>query len=170
MKKLLILFLALVLLISVPACSTQGTGGNDKGSGNSNLEGSLDDILAQIYEKAELEDSFREYIETGLMKTEITAENCASYFGVDLEFESGLASEPVMMPSAYLLALIRVKEGADIEKIKADIKANADPMRWICVGVDPANVFVENVGDVVVLIMSDNAGQALKDAFLSLGK
>jgi hypothetical protein len=166
MKKLLTLILALVMLISVPACTSQ-TGTGDK-SGNGNLEGSLDEILEQIYESAELDPNFREYIETGLMKTEITAENCESYFGTTVEFEEGLASEPIMMPSAYLLTLIRVKEGADIEQIKSDIKENADPMRWICVGVDPSNVFVENVGDVVVLIMSDDAGTALRDAFMAL--
>jgi predicted small secreted protein len=169
MKKLLTLILALALLFTVASCSTAGgdPAGLDKTS-DGNLEGSLDDILGKIYETAELDDNFRSYIEEGLMKTEITPENCENYFGTTIEFESGLASEPTMQPSAYLLNLIRVKEGADIEKIKTDIKENADPMRWICVGVDPSNIYVENVGDVVMLVMSDNAGEALSKAFLAL--
>ncbi len=170
MKKLITLILALALLFTVAACSA-GTGGDPAGSdktGKGNLEGSLDDILEKVYETAELDDDFRTYTVEGLMKTEITAENCENYFGTTIEFDSALASEPMMQPSAYLLNLIRVKEGADIEKIKTEIKENADPMRWICVGVDPSNIYVENVGDVVMLVMSDNAGEALSKAFLAL--
>lgn len=174
MKKLLAMALALIMLFSFAACQSQGADsdktGNDK-TGSKNLEGSLEDILAKIYETAELDDQFKEWIETGLIKTELTAENSQYYFNTEgIEFESGMASEPMMQPSAYLLTLIRVKEGTDIEKIKSDIKDNADPMRWICVGVDPANVYVDNVGDVVMLVMSDDAGKALREAFLALGK
>jgi hypothetical protein len=43
-------------------------------------------------------------------------------------------------------------------------------MRWVCVGVDPANIYVDSVGDVVMLVMSDDAGKALHEAFLALGK
>ncbi|MDD4681507.1 MAG: hypothetical protein PHP79_11645 [Clostridia bacterium] len=174
MKKTIIFILALTLLFTVTACSSTGADGDPTGSdttGNGNLEGNLDDILGKIYETAELDDDFRSFIEDieeGLMKTEITSENCENYFGITFEFESGLASEPTMQPSAYLLNLIRVKEGADIEKIKTDIKDNADPIRWVCVGVDPSNIYVENVGDVVMLVMSDNAGEALSKAFLAL--
>jgi len=169
MKRLLVMTLALIMIFSFSACQSQGAG-SDK-TGSANLEGSLDDILAQIYETAELDAQFKEYIETGLMKTEITAENSQNYFNTDgIEFESGLASEPMIQPSAYLLTLIRVKEGADVEKIKSDIKENADPVRWVCVGVDPANVYVDNVGDVIMLVMSDDAGKALHEAFLALGK
>lgn len=73
-----------------------------------------------------------------------------------------------MTSSAYSLCLLRVKEGADIKAIKKDIKENVDPRKWICVGVDPDNIIVDNIGDVVVLIMSDDAGSALHDAFLQL--
>ena len=169
MKKLITLILALALIFTVTACSSAGTGGDPSGSDKTgNLEGSLDEILEKIYETAELDDDFRTYTVERLMKTEITAENCEDYFGASIELESGLASESTIQPNAYLLNLIRVKEGADIEKIKTDIKDNADPNRWICVGVDPSNVYVESVGDVVMLVMSDNAGEALSKAFLAL--
>ena len=169
MKKLITLILALALIFTVTACSSAGTGGDPSGSDKTgNLEGSLDEILEKIYETAELDDDFRTYTVERLLKNEITAENCENYFGTSIELESGLASESTMQPNAYLLNLIRVKEGADIEKVKADIEENADPIRWICVGVDPSNVYVENVGDVVMLVMSDNAGEALSKAFLAL--
>jgi hypothetical protein len=73
-----------------------------------------------------------------------------------------------MSTSAYSLCLVRVKDGADIEKMKTDIKDNVDPMKWICVGVDPQNVIVDNIGDVIFLLMSNFETQELYDSFLSL--
>ena len=61
-----------------------------------------------------------------------------------------------------------VKEGADIEKIKEDIKANVNPQKWVCVGVDPDKVIVDSIGDVIIIIMSNDEGKALHDAFLAL--
>jgi len=120
MRKILVLSIAFILLFSFAGCQSLGAG-SDK-SGNDNLEGSLEDILAQIFETAQLDDQFRDYVENGLFQTEITVENSSNYFNTEgIEFEAGLASEPMMQPSAFLLTLIRVKEGADVDKIKADI-------------------------------------------------
>lgn len=167
MKKLSLILLTLILVISFTACQSKDADKNP--IENKNLEGDLQSILDKIYETADVDDSFKDYIESGLQTTEITAENADYYLGKEeIEFESAIASEPIMSSSAYSLCLVRVKEGADIEKIKADIKENADPRKWICVGVDPKNVIVDNVGDVVVLIMSDDVGSALHDAFLQL--
>jgi hypothetical protein len=144
----------------------------DNGNGNGdqgNLEGTLEEILEKIYENADVDESFKNFVEEGLYTTEITSENVSYFLGKDgLEFEAAIASEPVMMPSAYSLCLVRVKDGADIEKMKTDIKDNVDPMKWICVGVDPQNVIVDNIGDVIFLLMSNFETQELYDSFLSL--
>ncbi len=167
MKKLHLIVLTLILVISFTACQSKDTDTNP--IENNNLEGNLESILDKIYETADVSDSFKDYIENGLQTTEIKAENAGYFLGKeDIEFEAAIASEPVMSASAYSLCLVRVKEDADIEKIKTDIKENADPRKWICVGVDPANVIVDNIGDVVILIMSDDGGNALHDAFLQL--
>lgn len=165
MKKFLILFLVLAAVFVFVACQPSGTG-----QGSSALDGSLEDILAEIYETAEVDDFFKEFIETGLQTTEINAENCSYHLGAEIEFAEAIASEPIMMPSAYELCLVRVKEDADIEEIKTAIKENVDPQKWICVGVDPDKIIVDNIGDVVILIMSDDQGEALHNAFLALGK
>ncbi|NMA65920.1 MAG: DUF4358 domain-containing protein [Clostridiaceae bacterium] len=169
MKKLLTLLLTLTLIFSIAACGSK-TSGNEPDKGKStNLEGSLEDILEKIYETAELDDNFREYIKEGLMTTDITAERCEYYLGkADIDYEEAIASEPIMMPSAYELDLVRVKEGADVEQIKKEIEENVDPRKWICVGVDPENVIVDNIGDVIFVVMSDNNAKALHDAFLAL--
>jgi predicted small lipoprotein YifL len=171
MKKLLLLLLTLTLIFSFAACGSKPTDTepSDETEQNENLEGSLEDILAKIYETAELSADFKEYVKTGLQTTEITAERCEYYLGKEgIEFDSAIASEPIMMPSAYELDLVRVKEGADVEQIKNEIKENVDPMKWVCVGIDAENVIVDNIGDVIIVIMSDNEGTALHDAFLAL--
>jgi len=170
MKKLIIMLMAIVTAFSLVACKSaddKQTGGNKSG----NLEGSLEEILNKIYDTAELDDNFREYIKTGTFNEEVTAERTEYYLGKSgIEFEEALASEPMIQPGAYSLVLVRVKEDADVEKIKTEIKENINPMKWICVGVEEENIIVDNIGDLVFLVMSDEAAKPLHDAFLALGK
>ncbi|MGI6085256.1 MAG: hypothetical protein ACOYIF_07385 [Acetivibrionales bacterium] len=178
MKKLLLLLLTLTLVFSFAACGSKPSGAEPSGSEptetdndkqSENLEGSLEDILSKIYDTAEVDDNFKAYIKEGLLVNEINAENCAYHLGKeDIEFDEAIASVPQMSTSAYELDLVRVKEGADIEKIKAEIKQNVDPMKWVCVGVDEENVIVDNIGDVIIVIMSNENAKALHDAFLAL--
>lgn len=164
MRKIVALLLVLVMAFGIVACST--------GNGQvKNLEGSLEEILDRIYASAETSEEFNEFTKKTLLTTEITDENIEYYFGTkNVEFESAIASEPMMMPNAYSLCLLRAKEGADIENIKKEIKENVNPRKWICVGVEPSNVFVDNIGDVIFLVMSNDEGNKLHEAFLSLGK
>ena len=184
MKKVVIVLLTITLAFSFTACTTKATNTNNQDTdknqdsnknedtdkvGSENLEGSLEDILKKIYDTAATSEQFKEYADTGLQKTEITAERTEYYLGkAGIEFEEALSSEPIMSPSAYELDLVRVKEGADIESIKKEMKDNVNPMKWVCVGVDPENIIVDNIGDVIILIMSDDEGKALHDAFLAL--
>lgn len=153
------------MVISITACQADDV---DKPIENNNLEGSLETILDKIYETADLSDSMKDFIKDGLFTTEVTEENVSYYFGKEIEFGEAIASEPMINASAYSLCLARVKEGADIEKIKTDIKENVDPRKWICVGVEPENVIVDNIGDVVILIMSNEGASDLHEAFLQL--
>jgi hypothetical protein len=167
MKKTLLLIMALVTILSLTACKGTNDKSNDNKSGN--LEGSLEVILEKIYETADLEDDFREYVENGMMLEEVNAERAEYFLGKsDIEFEEAIASEPMIQPGAYSLVLVRAKEGADIEKIKTDMKENADPNKWICVGVSEENIIVDNIGDIIFLVMSDNGAKPLHEAFLAL--
>lgn len=162
MKNFLTLFVVLTLVLTVAACSSEN------GGGGNNLEGDLEEILQEIYAHDGLSDEFTAYAKDGLIVSEINEQNMEFHLGkAGLEFEEGIASEPMIQPGAYVLCLLRVGEGTDIEQLKQDIKDNVDPMKWVCVGVDPDNVIVDNIGDLVILIMSDDA-QDLHAAFLDL--
>lgn len=173
MKRFLWIMAALIMAFSLAACGAKkdeekpGDKSDDRKS--ENLAGSLEEIMDKIYETADVDDNFKAYIKDGLMRDEVTAENCKYYLGKEgIEFEEALASEPMIQPGAYSLVLMRVKEGADVEKVKTDIRENADPMKWICVGVQKENIIVDSIGDVIFLVMSDDQAKPLHEAFLAL--
>lgn len=164
-KKITIAFLALLLVFSFASCKS----GAPKNNGKDSLEGSLEDILENIYDTAEVSDTFKQFMKEGLQTLQVTADNAAYYLGKeDIEFAEAIASEPMISTSAYSLVLLRTKEGADIEKTKADIKKNANPMKWVCVGVKEENIIVDSIGNTIILIMSDYEAEPLHTAFLAL--
>lgn len=166
MKKILALLIVMVLVLPIAACSGDPDPVPPGGNGP---EGSLEDILAKIYESEELSEQFRSYAADGLITSEITEANMEYHLGITgVEFEEAIASEPIMSASAYSLCLLRVKAGTDIEQLKQDIKNNVDPFKWVCVGVDQENVIVDNIDDLVILIMSNSEAQILHQIFLSL--
>jgi hypothetical protein len=91
-----------------------------------------------------------------------------SYFlGVDdIPFTEGVASEP-MVGGGFSVVLIRLEDSADIEAEMKRIRENVDPMKWVCDGVDPDDVIVDNIGSLVVVIMS-NDSKGMQEAFKGL--
>ncbi len=136
-----------------------------------NIDGSLEEILHEIYETATLSESFREFTKNGLITTKINQGGSEYFFGTDdIEFKEAIASEPMMTTSAYSLCLMRLNDEESVDKIKETIKNNVNPQKWICVGVKRENVIVDNMGDLVILIMSDNEADSLHEAFLKLAE
>ncbi|HOA32683.1 MAG: hypothetical protein GX166_06825 [Clostridiaceae bacterium] len=173
MKKLMLILLSVILVVSIAACARDNNNGDDdpkateepkgteKPKTEGNLEGSLEELIEKIYENADVD-----YSNIELVNTEVTEETCEYFTGVaDLEYEEALASEPAINPGAHSLVLIRMPEGADIDKARQEILEGADPFKWVCVGVE--KVIVNNAGNLIILIMSNDA-DALHDSFLEL--
>lgn len=120
------------------------TGCNKK---EANLTGSLENIMEGVY--ADMGDNL-----PAVGSIELTKDNVSNYLGVEsLDFKEGLASEALINARAHSVVLVRLNDGADIEKAKKEIKENANPRKWIC--VEAESVVVENRGNVIILIMSD---------------
>lgn len=167
MKKSLILLLVLTLVVSFAGCSKSESNSNNNET--KNLEGDLKDILKEIYDTADLTADFKQFTLEGLQTIDINADNTEYHLGKKgLEFQEAIASSPLINVNPYELDLVRVKEGADIEKIKTEIRENVNPAKWICVGVDPENVIVDSIGDIIIVILSEDNATALHDAFLKL--
>lgn len=130
---------------------------------NEKVDGKLEDLMTKIYE--DIPEDERPMM---LMNVEVTAENVEYYLGTaDIEYEEALASESGVGSIAHSVVLVRVKEDADIDKIKKNIKDNVNPRKWVC--VEAEEVIVDSRGDLVILIMSTSTNaKKLQDGFKSL--
>ena len=137
MKKFLLVSFALILCLTLVGC------------GSKNVEGNLEDLMTKVYSTLKQE-------ETPMMLTnmEVTKENVEGYSGTsDIEFEEALASESATGSIAHSVVLLRIKDNADVEKVKEKIKNSVNPRKWIC--VEAEEVKVESKGNLILLVMSN---------------
>lgn len=66
--------------------------------------------------------------------------------------EKIVVSEPLISAQAYLLATVKVKDGADIEKMKQEMLNNLDMRKWICVSAE--KLYITNHENTIFMIMS----------------
>lgn len=164
-KTTAILMLVPIMLISF-AC---GKSANNTAADNAveTIEGDLQDIMADIYSGLEgLDDETKGAIE-GYMCDTLTEENEQAILGTsDIEYTEGVYSVPMMSSIAYQCVLLRVNPD-DIETVKQQLKDNADLNKWVCVSAE--TMLVENVGDLVLFIMSGkDVAYAVSTSFQSL--
>lgn len=160
MKKIKILGIAVLvsfLLLGVCGCGKEEV---------KNVEGSLESIMEKLYA-----DIPKEELPMFLENMEVTEENIESFVGIkDFDYAEILANESMTGSTAHSVVLVRTKDGADIEKIKKDIKENIDPRKWICVGIERDEVVVKNKGNLIlVLVIQDETNrEQLETAFDNL--
>ena len=134
----------------------------NKQDNTTNVEGKLEDLMTKVYE-----DIPEEERPMMLMNVEVNEENVEYYLGTsEIEFEEALASESGTGSIAHSVVLVRLKDGADVEKVKATIKESVNPRKWICVGAE--NVVVKNKGNLVILIMTNDGVEELEKGFDNL--
>ena len=132
------------------------------GCGSKSVEGKLENLMSKVYDKLPEDKT-----PMMLMNTEVTEENVEYYLGTsEIEFEEALASESGTGSIAHSVVLVRLKDGADVEKVKATIKESVNPRKWICVGAE--NVVVKNKGNLVILIMTNDGVEELEKGFDNL--
>lgn len=128
------------------------------GCENDNVEGTLEELMTKVY--ADIPDEEKPMM---LMNTEVNEENIEYYLGSkDILYEEALASESGVGSIAHSVVLVRAKENADIEKIKTEIKEKINPRKWICVGVEAEDVIVKNKGNLIILILVEDANTRSK--------
>ena len=174
MKKMIAMLMALTMMFSFAACggaasqpATQPTTAPTETV--KNVEGTMEELLNKIVEiqpvefmggtmPIDLTDTSEDGLwflssNTGLPNADDITE--AAFFG------------PMMGSLAYTMAMVRVKEGADVKTVAETMKTNIDPRKWICVEADDLQVV--SFGDVVMLIMVDSnngvKSQSFVDAF-----
>ncbi len=168
MKKRITSGIITLVLLMCTVCMA-GCGKNEAaGSDGKKIEGDLQEVMARIYEgvdlDAETKQAMQEYVCDAL-----TAENEQALLGVDgVPYTEGVYSVPMISSIAYQCVLLRVNP-EDVDKVKEMLKENADVNKWVCVSAE--TVLVENVGDVVLFIMSSqDAAYAISSSFQALAK
>lgn len=78
-----------------------------------------------------------------------------SYTGLKTndDIESITVSVPLITAQAYSVAIVKVKDSADVEKIKQEMLDNIDMRRWICVSSE--QLYITNSGNLIFSVMAD---------------
>ena len=154
-KKILALALCFVAIFMITGC----------GNKNSNIEGSLEDLMTKVYDGISEEE-----LPMALENQELTEENIEYFIGTkDIKWKEAMVSESLTGSIAHSVVLIRMEDDAtsqDIEEAKKEIKQKADPRKWIC--VEAEKVYVESKGNLIILIMSNDLADNLKTNFEKL--
>ena len=80
------------------------------------------------------------------------------------DIESIVVSVPLITSQAYSVAVVKVKDTADVEKIKPEMLDNIDMGRWICVSSE--QLYITNSGNVIFSVMTDkDIAKAVYDDF-----
>ncbi|MCM1124456.1 MAG: hypothetical protein NC416_17915 [Eubacterium sp.] len=155
-KIMLCSIFCIVTLVFCAACGKQEEDSNQ-------LEGNLSDIMAGLYENADLSEDFRAGMDS-FETYELTEELDVSILGTDeIEYMEGVASIPMISPNAYQCVLLRVDEG-QVDTVKQQLKDHADLNKWVCVSAE--TLLIESRENVILFVMGDNdTVYALSDAF-----
>lgn len=158
MKKLLCLVLAFAMALSLAAC-----GGNTEPEvPDFELTGTLEEIAEKIYANETVTDemSIMPAMEMDLADLDGLTYN----LGVTSAdaIERAVISEPMIGSIAYSLALVKAKEGADIDALKNEILNGVNYRKWLCVAAE--KIAVVNCGNVIMMIM---ASEEIVDGILT---
>ena len=166
-KKFFIIGLILLAAISFIIFILVSGSGN-KGSGNKgNVEtpkaiNDINDIINTINKNNK---NVLPELET--IKVDIkNIDEVTSYTGLKTTdgIESIVVSEPLITAQAYSVAIVKVKDNADVEKIKQEMLDNIDMRRWICVSAE--QLYITNSGNVIFSVMTDkDIAKAVYDDF-----
>ena len=83
------------------------------------------------------------------------SDDLLSYTGLksNENVESVIVSLPLMNAIPYNLAVVKAKDGANIEAMKEEMLSNINMRRWVCVNAD--KLYITNNGNVIFLIMAN---------------
>ena len=143
MKRLIALLCVLVMLVSLAACAKKDETPEEPANPIEDM--SLADIMDAILDGVQDLPAYE--------PMELTEENFEFFaFLPYAEGYEGLQADALIGSIAHSVALLQLPEDADAEAVAAEIEANMDPRKWIC--VEAESKIVDFSGDTVILIMT----------------
>ena len=148
MKRILCFILAFTMALTLAAC-----GGNTEPEAPAfELTGTLEEIADKIYanETATDEMAIAPAMEIALDDVDGLTYNLGVASADSIE--RAVISEPMIGSIPYSLALVKAKEGADIDALKNEILNGVNYRKWLCVAAE--KIAVANCGDVIMMVMA----------------
>lgn len=165
MKKLGLILLSAALCLSLVACGSENK--EDTNSNTNINEMSLNEIMDVVYEGVSDED-LPNMLERKELK-DADADTKTWFLGSDaIEFEDALGSESGIGSYAHSIVLVKVAEGSDVEATITALKDSINPRKWICVGVEPDEVVIENIGNVILVAIDETNVEPFVENFETL--
>lgn len=136
---------------------------------SSSLSDIMDTVLASVPED-QMPMLMPADLNGGAKYTPLTEENSEYNLGVTNDrYAEGIAADAAMTSVPFSVCLVRANSAEEAEQLAADIEANADPRKWIC--VEAESKIVDYSGDVVILIMTGaDSAEAIHAAFTALAE
>ena len=169
MKKLLTILACMALMLTLVACNSVDTDGENKG------DEQLDDDTVEekdVYENVDLE-MFAQSLYNGIPADQLPflgtmpldSENFEMFAFIPYnENYKGIASEPMMGSIAHSVVVIETSSEEEAAKVAADMKANCDPRKWICVEAEKVDSFT-NKNLAMLLMTSEDKFDAMSENF-----
>lgn len=136
---------------------------------SSSLSDIMDTVLASVPED-QIPMLMPADLNGGEKYTALTEENSEYNLGLTNDrYAEGIAADAAMTSVPFSVCLVRANSAEEAEQLAADIEANADPRKWIC--VEAESKIVDYSGDVVILIMTGaDSAEAIHAAFTALAE
>lgn len=155
MKKQTMAIIAVIVILVIAIIGITVLMGNKNNNGEgSKIEtvGQMKSMLETIYSNL---DGQLPVLETAEMDVS-DGDAVTVYTGLQSNenVESLVVSEPLMNAQAYSVAIVKVKEGADIESMKQEMLDNIDTRKWICVSAE--KLYITNNENVIFLVMASD--------------
>lgn len=149
-KKILPIILLVIVVIAAIIVLVVTLTGGDKASSKLKTAEDIQKMLNDIYSKEGMD---LPELETSIIDVN-EQEQVTAYTGLqsNKDIEQLVISVPFINAQAYHVAVIKAKNGADIEKMKQEIYDNINMRMWVCVSAE--KLYITNSGNIIFAIMS----------------
>lgn len=146
--KILIIAAVALLLLGLILHLTN----NKKENISLNTKSEIKDMIKKVYKNTKTDLPSLETHEIDLENND----QVTTYTGLkdNSDIELVIASEPQISSQAYTFAVIKVKEGSNIEKIKQNMYDNLNMSKWLCVTAD--KLYITSYDNTIIYVMASS--------------
>lgn len=151
MKKKNLIICAVIVLIVLAVIIGIAVKSNNNGNIKIESTANMKNLIDSIYKNANVELPSLETNEIDMSDNYTVSTYTGSQDNSNIE--SIIVSEPLISSQAYSLVVMKLKNSADVEKVKQNIYDNVNMSKWICVSAE--KLYITNYNNIVFYVMSD---------------